>query len=103
MSRGSFPLPEHVATLRAAIAQCLGERQVRLEVSDRGVDHLRCCYRFGLRRSPEQDWVELPIHFQVAERLKAGQTTELERILQSFLKRSFSAAIPATSPPQERC
>ena len=103
MSRSSFPQPEHVATLRAAIARCLGEQQMRLEVAERGIDHLRCCYRFGLRHSPEQDWSELPIHFQVAERLRAGRTTELERILHSFLKRSFAAAIPATSPPQEHC
>ncbi len=103
MSRSSFPRAEHVAALRAAIARLLGEQQTRLEVAERGIDHLRCCYRFGFRHSPEQDWIELPIHFQVAERLEAGRgPAELERILDSFLQRSFAAAMLAPGAPPER-
>ena len=104
MSRSSFPRTEHIAALRVAIARGLGAQQVRLEVAERGIDHLRCCYRFGFRHSAEQDWIELPIHFQVAERLEAGRgTAELERILDSFLKCFFAAAMPAPSPRQEQC
>ena len=84
------------------IEQRLRTRPLPLEVAERGLDHLRCCYRFGFRRSSEQEWIELPIHFQVAERLEAGQDeAELHRILDSLLERSFALRAPAKRIPQE--
>lgn len=90
MSRASFPRPEHAALLRERIESRLRALQLPIEVAERGLDQLRCCYRFGFRRSSEQDWLELPVHFQVAERLEAGQgDSELNRVLDSFLDQSF--------------
>ena len=89
MSRASFPRPEHLALLQEKIGQWLQDRNWGIEVTERGLDHYRCQYRFGFRRPPE-GWVELSIHFQVAGRLETGSgDTELCRLLETFLKRSF--------------
>lgn len=91
MSVTSFPRAEHVDLLRGKIAHRLQERNLLLEVAERGVHHYRCQYRFGFRRYPEENWIELAIHFQVAERLAASQTdVELNRILDPFLNRHFA-------------
>ena len=95
MSRASFPRPEHSDLLREKINDRLRARRLDLELTERGPDHYRCRYRFGFRRSPEQDWIELAIHFQVAERLQTGRSdTELARILDSFLDSHFPQAEP---------
>lgn len=92
MSRSSFPRPEHAYLLHQEIAEQLRSNPVPMEVSERGVDHYRCCYRFGIRRMGETGWVELPIHFQVAARLESIQRRqELRRILELFLGRYFAA------------
>jgi len=99
MSRASFPRHEHAVLLLEKIEQRLRTRPLTLEITERGLDHLRCCYRFGFRRSSEQEWIELPIHFQVAERLEEDQDeAELHRILDSFLDRSFVAQAPEDRP-----
>jgi hypothetical protein len=92
MSRCSFPRPQHAVLLREKIAERLRSYPVPVEVSERGLDHYRCCYRFGIRRAPEQDEVELSVHFQVAERLEAaGSAEELIRILDLFVERHFAS------------
>ncbi|MBI3934472.1 MAG: hypothetical protein HY316_07240 [Acidobacteria bacterium] len=95
MSRASFPRPEHSALLREKIAERLRSHPVPLEVGARSLDQYRCCYRFGFRESPDQDWVELSIHFQVAERLESNPGSgELDKLLDLFLNRHFSMASP---------
>lgn len=99
MSRASFPRPEHSALLREKIEQRLRARPLDLEVAERGLDHYRCRYRFGFRRSSDENWIELPIHFQVAERLETTcSDAKLGRILDSFLDRYF----PGTEPGHHR-
>jgi hypothetical protein len=93
MSRSSFPRPEHAALLHGAIARQLRSRPAPFELVDRGLDHYRCRYRFGIRRSPESDWTELSVHFQVAERLELTRNSEeLDGILDLFLERHFADA-----------
>jgi hypothetical protein len=95
MSVSSFPRAEHVALLRRAIEEKLRENGIEAEVVERGLNQMKCQYRFGIRRvdkdpaSPaEQGWAEIPIHFQVAQRLEEGAgDRELDRILAAFLGR----------------
>ena len=90
MSDTSFPRTEHVVLLGEKIATRLQERNLPLEVAERGINHHKCQYRFGFRRNPEQNWVEVAIHFQVAERLAVSQSdAALNRILDPFLNRHF--------------
>lgn len=90
MSVASFPRAEHIALLRQRIEERLRERNLPLEVTERGLNQYRCQYRFGFRRRPEDEWTEIPIHFQVAERLESGQNdAELNRILDDFLNQHF--------------
>lgn len=92
MSRSSFPRPEHAALLRERIGQWLRLRAPFAEVAERGLNHYRCCYRFGFRLAPDQDWAEVAIHFQVAERLEqGGGGQDLDHILDSFWKSAFGA------------
>ena len=96
MSRSSFPRPEHVALLRQRIAARLQGDSISLEMSERGVDHYRCCYRYGFRRRGDNEWKDLSIHFQIVERLEqGGDASELEELLNLFLERNFSAAAAA--------
>ncbi|MBI3894633.1 MAG: hypothetical protein HY313_01745 [Acidobacteria bacterium] len=89
MSRPSFPRPEHLVLLREKIGQWLLERNLEIEVAERGLDHYRCQYRFGFRRPPGE-WLELPVHFQVADRLEMGHDEgELHRLLKAFLGKFF--------------
>ena len=91
MSRSSFPQPQHAALLRQRIAERLQSQPLPYEVTERGLDQYRCCYRFGIRRPADQDWVELSVHFQVAERLENTRSArELARILDLFLERHFA-------------
>ena len=91
MSRSSFPQPHHAALLREKIHTSLQASGIPLEAIDRGLDQYRCCYRFGFRRSAEQEWTELAIHFQVAERLEnSGDESELALLIDRFLERYFS-------------
>jgi len=103
MSVSSFPCAEHIVLLRQKIEERLRERDLPLEVAERGLNQLKCQYRFGVRRvptyakalegaasnpnasegppafSPDQerpsagDWAELAIHFQMAQRLEEGR------------------------------
>ena len=99
MSRSSFPRPEHIALLRERIAGRLQEHSIPLEMSERAVDHYRCCYRFGFRRRGDNEWKDLSIHFQIAERLEqGGDASDLEELLNLFLERNFSAAAAAKHP-----
>ncbi|HWP84633.1 MAG TPA: hypothetical protein VNN17_05550 [Terriglobia bacterium] len=102
MSRASFPRPEHAALLLEKIAEDLGKRPLRLELASRGLDHYRCCYRFGVRPAGEGDWKEFAVHFQVAQRLEnnAGEH-ELRQMLELFLDRHFPGA-GAHQEPSER-
>lgn len=90
MSRTSFPRPEHVALLKQKIEERIRKRRAAAEVAERGLNQLKCQYKFGLRRSGEDDWIELAIHFQFADRLQnAGGDAELNRLIDSFLTRHF--------------
>ena len=110
MSVPSFPRAEHIALLRQKIEKRLRERNLPLEVSERGLNQLQCQYQFGFRRAPShakgsegrpadllrqespaaEDWAELAIHFQVAQRFEEGRgEAELDRILDRFLSRKF--------------
>jgi len=115
MSVSSFPRAEHIALLRAKIAERLRERGLSLEVAERGLNQMKCQYRFGLRRQlsgedqpsshpeslnepvndpaserAELPWAELAIHFQIAQRLEEGRgDREFDRMLEDFLLRNF--------------
>ena len=91
MSVASFPRAEHVALLRQKIEERLRERNLSLEVTECGLNQYRCQYRFGVRRQRTEEWTEISIHFQVAERLETGQNdAELNRMLDDFLDQHFS-------------
>jgi hypothetical protein len=91
MSASSFPRSEHVSLLKQKIQERVHNLDPRVEVTERGLNHLKCQYKFGLRRAPAGDWNELAIHFQVAERLEStGNEAELNRILDGFLGQRFS-------------
>jgi hypothetical protein len=95
MSRASFPRPDHIALLRDAIFARLASTGLALEIVDRGPDHYRCCYRFGFRRTSEDDWTDLSVHFQVAERLEiSNDDAELGRLLDLFWDRYFGREGP---------
>ena len=111
MSVSSFPRPEHVALLRRKIEERVRERNLPLEVAERGLNQWKCQYRFGLRQVPSspvkvpegegppsfsaapqgpsaEGWMELAIHFQIAQRLEEGQgTAEFDSLLDHFLSR----------------
>ena len=90
MSQSSFPRPEHAAALRRAIEERVRQRGLQLEVAERGLNQLKCQYKFGLRRGPQQDWAELAIHFQIAVRLESSASdAELSRLVDRFLDRRF--------------
>ena len=111
MSVSSFPRAEHIVLLRSKIEERLHDRGLLLEVAERGLNQMKCQYRFGLRRrlpdknqssahpeSPhpeslndrENNWAELPIHFQIAQRLEEGRgDREFDRVLETFLFRNF--------------
>jgi hypothetical protein len=90
MSRVSFPRPEHIALLRDTIVARLAAAGLPLEMTNRGLDHYRCLYRFGFRRTSKDDWSELTVHFQVAERLEiSNDDAELGRLLDLFWDRYF--------------
>lgn len=88
MSASSFPRPEHLALLRRKIEDWGRLRGRPVEVCERGLNQLKCQYKFGLRSGPQDDWREIGIHFQVAERLgRTGDEAELNRALDDFTKR----------------
>lgn len=110
MSVSSFPRPEHTVLLRSKIEEGLSKRGLLLEVSELGLNQMKCQYRFGLRRRlPEENqpsshpesnddpahvaasnWAEFPIHFQIAQRLEEGRgDAEFDRMLEDFLRRHF--------------
>ena len=101
MSVPSFPRAEHMALLRQTIEQRLRDRNLSYEVVERGLNQWKCQYCFGFRRPaseslspqspPVEVWLELPIHFQIAQRLEEGKgEAELDHILDDFLnRRSF--------------
>jgi hypothetical protein len=100
MSGTSFPRQEHVALLRRQIEELVRGRSPSMEVVERGLNHLKCQYKFGLRNEPDGEWRELAIHFQVAERLQAGASgAELGRIVDGFLHGYFARqSLPADEP-----
>lgn len=103
MSGSSFPRPEHIALLRRLIERRGRGRSPSVEVAERGLNHLKCQYKFGLRQEPEGVWRELSIHFQVAERLLAGaDDSELERIIDAFLHRHFEQYNSPAGDPNRR-
>ncbi len=86
MSLSSFPRAEHIILLRQKIEEIMRLRGDRLELSERGLNRLKCQYKFGLRRRPEDEWAELAIHFQFADRFeRTGNSAELERVINGFL------------------
>ena len=98
MSVSSFPRPEHVALLRQNIEAWLRHRNLPLEVAARGLNQLKCQYIFGFRRAQvvsldqksdaSESWAELPIHFQIAQRLEKGRDEgELDNLLDRFFSR----------------
>jgi hypothetical protein len=90
MSISSFPRPEHVSLLHEKINEYLRHRGLTVEVAERGLNQLKCQYKFGFRRGAEGDWKELAIHFQVAVRLdKSGDAAPLIRMVDDFLQRHF--------------
>jgi len=91
MSRSSFPRPEHVAALQQKIEERVRLSPLTIEVAERGLNHYRCQYRFRLRRRPGEEWVELGIHFQLADRMETtGSDAELNRIVDEFVNRHFA-------------
>jgi hypothetical protein len=95
MSQSSFPCSKHIALLRRKIEERIRLRGDSLEVAERGLNQLKCQYKFGLRTGPNQEWVEIGIHFQVADRLETtGSVTELNRTLDGFLNRHFQGSDP---------
>jgi hypothetical protein len=97
MSGTSFPRAEHIALLRERIEQRVRGSSPSVQIEERGVNHLKCQYKFGLRNKPDGEWRELAIHFQVAERLQAGgDGTELDGIIEKFL---FGHSAERTAPP----
>ena len=103
MSGTSFPRPEHIALLRRRIEERGRGRSPSLEVVERGLNHLKCQYKFGLRNEPEGQWRELAIHFQVAERLQAGASeAELDRVIDGFLQRHFARRTSPADEPNAR-
>lgn len=90
MSASSFPRAEHVALLRQQIENLIRLRGQRIEVTERGLHHLKCQYKFGLRKRPEDEWLELAIHFQSADRFeRTAKAAELDRLINEFLNRHF--------------
>ena len=106
MSVSSFPRAEHIVLLRSKIEEKLHDRGLLLEVAERGLNQMKCQYRFGLRRrlleenqppsqheflhDRENNWAELSIHFQIAQRLEEGRgDQEFDRVLETFLFRNF--------------
>ncbi|MGH9786537.1 MAG: hypothetical protein ACRD88_20395 [Terriglobia bacterium] len=97
MSVSSFPRAEHIALLRQAIEHWLRERKLPLEVAERGLHQLKCQYVFGFRHPravlpdqerPTDNWAELAIHFQMAQRLEEGRgETEIDALLDRFCSR----------------
>jgi hypothetical protein len=102
MSVSSFPRTEHITLLRRKIEERLRERGIAVEVVERGLNQMKCQYRFGIRRvdvpeppassadeasSEQGGWAELPVHFQIAQRLEEGKgDRDLERVLDGFLR-----------------
>ena len=90
MSVSSFPRAEHIALLRQEIEDRVRLRGHKIEVAERGLNHLKCQYKFGVRDRPGNEWTELAIHFQVAERLeRTGNDSEMDRIIDQFLGPRF--------------
>ncbi len=86
MSQTSFPRSEHTALLLRKIEERIGLRGLPIEVAERGLNQLKCQYRFGLRSGSEGEWRELAIHFQYAARFESdGGDDELNRIVDRFL------------------
>jgi hypothetical protein len=103
MSGTSFPRQEHIALLRRQIEERVRGRSPSMEVVERGLNHLKCQYKFGLRNEPEGQWRELAIHFQIAERLQAGASDEeLGRIIDRFLDRHFARRNSPADEPNTR-
>jgi hypothetical protein len=91
MSVSSFPQPEHVSLLHGKIDEYLRQRGSTLEIAERGLNQLKCQYKFGFRRGTDADWTELAIHFQVAVRLdQSGDAAPLIRLVDNFLQRNFN-------------
>jgi hypothetical protein len=91
VSVSSFPRSEHITLLREKITERVRLRQQSIEVVEHGLNHLKCQYKFGLRNRPEEDWIELAIHFQSAERLETTRNdAEINRIVDAFLSRHFA-------------
>ncbi len=85
MSGSSFPRPEHILLLKDAMERLLRARGESMEMAERGLNQLKCQYKFGLRPGLEGEWSELAIHFQVAERLQdSADDSELARLLDGF-------------------
>ena len=90
MSASSFPRSEHISLLKQKLERRAHNLDPNIEVAEHGLNHLKCQYKFKLRRTPGEDWTELAIHFQVAERLEAtANEAELNRILDAFLSQRF--------------
>jgi hypothetical protein len=103
MSGSSFPRAEHIALLRRQIEERVRGRSPSFEVAERGLNHLKCQYKFGLRNEPEGQWAELAIHFQIAERQQAGASSaELDRIVDEFLDRHFARRNSPADEPNTR-
>src|SRR5690242_7440815 len=86
MSKNSFPKPEHVAALQAAIHKLGEEGGVAIQAEDSGLDRYRCQYRLKLV-CPDAGWSEvIQVHFQVAEKLLTeGKSDQLSRQLNKLL------------------
>lgn len=86
MSVSSFPRPEHAAALRKKIDERLTAASLTADVAELALNHYKCQYQFGIRRSPDREWRVLAIHFQYAERFFAsGNDSELSSIVDRFL------------------
>ena len=91
MSGSSFPRTDHMEALRQKIVERLHAFGSPSEIVDRSPNHFKCHYRFGLRVSPFPEWFDLSVHFQYVERMFAsGDDTELNRIIDEFLRVKFS-------------
>ncbi len=83
--------------LREKIQKYFRSRELNWELADRGINQLRCQYRIGLRPAGAPEWIEVAIHFQVAERLRKGAAegaegndAEIRKVLDPIVSQALS-------------
>jgi glycine betaine/choline ABC-type transport system substrate-binding protein len=95
MSQSSFPRTEHLTALKAHVEQLLSAAAGEFEVRESGLDRFRCQYRIEISQTVTGRAEEVPVHFQLVERLlAAGSNEALDRLLTTAIRRLL---VPAGS------